>query len=268
MQSYQPTGDFLFKDKLFQTFETREMRYSYRHKNDNEMQKISLALRRSKMDNETKRKLQLRMLPMKQEYLTIAPTKKLVKQLNDNYISQFTQTVIYDAVQLIQNKIVDGDQRGLLLEEKDVCEIQLQISKTMRVMILKNLYNHELPIRNGMLGTIISMFEHYIQVNLDIYPDTIFNITRSVFIDPGTGYECIQFPIRPLGGATISKIQSQTLDGVNIICEPLFTHGLAYSALTRSKTLKTIQLLGQVDFDAFLCTHPEILEYYAKHNLL
>ena len=57
-------------------------------------------------------------------------------------------------------------------------------------------------------------------------------------------FESIQFPIRPCFAMTINKVQGQTLNFVGIyLCEPIFSHGQLYVAMSRAKNKTSIKIL-------------------------
>ena len=202
-------------------------------------------------------------------YITLAPTLKQVELLNSNYVNSFSEFTTYHAIDLVKNILQSNDFNTYsCVEDKIPLLKKIQLAIGMRVLLIQNIKNDIVTLTNGMFATVQSLCSYSIKVIFDDYPLNEFEIPYSVYTDTGTGFERLQLPFMPVAAATINRIQSQTLEGINIYINPLFTHGQCYSGLGRSTTFTNIHILNDFTLEDITFNDEEVFQFYESKGLL
>jgi len=130
-------------------------------------------------------------------------------------------------------------KRSCLAQEK------LALKKGALVMCIKN--NQEKKYVNGSLGTVIDF------ANDTGYPVVELKNGRTITIEPDTWElrdgdkkraSISQIPLRLAWAVTVHKSQGMTLDAARINLKRAFVEGMGYVALSRVKSLSSLQLEG------------------------
>lgn len=151
--------------------------------------------------------------------------------------------------------------------------LELKLKVGARVLFTKN--NHPEWI-NGTLGTVTKMTDNFIQVQIDhgqkvVVSKEIWQHFRHT-INEETGTierEAIasftQFPLRLGWAVTIHKSQGLTLDSCTIDMgdDGAFTHGQAYVALSRCKTIEALKLSKPLTPNDIIL-HQSVLNFYME----
>ena len=118
---------------------------------------------------------------------------------------------------------------------------------------------------NGSFGTILNLSENKISVEIN---GNTFEIERNVWsvceytLEPAKKGEPVlrqtevasisQFPVKLAWAISIHKSQGATYDNVNVDISNIFTTGQLYVALSRCKTLKGMNIVGELTADKVL----------------
>lgn len=151
--------------------------------------------------------------------------------------------------------------------------LELKLKIGARVLFTKNNYPDWI---NGTLGTVISIRDDFIQVEID--GGTKVVVGREIWqhfkhsINEKTGKiereataSFTQFPLRLGWAVTIHKSQGLTLDSctVDVGDDGAFTHGQAYVALSRCKTIGALKLSKALT-PKDIILHQSVLNFYME----
>ena len=131
--------------------------------------------------------------------------------------------------------------------------------------------SHSKVFKNGQTGIIKTLDDNYIEV-LNLSNNTIIPLYRMDFSTP-----CIydkresttisQYPVRPLYGQTLNKMQGATLDKLNFETSFLNHHAQAYIGLSRVRTPGGLHLIGNLGPENFVIDK-RVLAFCEKYGLV
>ena len=241
-------GFHFFNAKVWEnaSFETHELQEVFRQKDDSFIDILN-QVRVGEINNELIEKINQRVDVSQDNEPTIilSTTNDKVNYINTNELSKLdSKEFLYQA-----EVVGDIDKRQFPAEEF------LKLKKGAQIMMLKN--DSEERWVNGSLGTIDSLNEKEIKVNLNGFRYTVTPVSWdkiNYFYNRDTGKveeevigKFIQFPIKLAWAITIHKSQGQTFDRVVIDLDAgAFTTGQVYVALSRCRTLEGINLTRPV----------------------
>lgn len=160
----------------------------------------------------------------------ICSRRKTVDEFNQSAIEEYSKenpTTIYQA------KYV-----GPLPAELP-CSRTLTLGVGVRVMTICNDKNY----KNGMLGTVKSLFDDKIVVKFD--NGKTVTIKRKTFeLENGTSYT--QFPLILAYAITVHRAQGSTFEHVAIMCDGCFEAGQLYCLLSRCPSLDNMTFIGEL----------------------
>lgn len=223
----------------------------------------------------------LRFNPLNNEIYNI-----LKHYINNNIDSKVKPTILYS--KNVNVDIMNEEHYNNTLKENNYKEHIFPIKydeskKTIKNLIIKTFNNthiklckglqvmvtHNLNIENKLVNGTRAIIE-------DITDDIITIITcdnKVHFIsyidhmDENNKKKVLYkyIPLKLAHSITVHKIQGMTLDCVKMdLGTDIFTYGQAYTALSRAKSLKYINLIN-LDMDSFKC-NPEVKNFYKKIN--
>ena len=177
--------------------------------------------------------------------VSLCPTNKKAKSINDEHLSRLTNHKHYIATKT--GKVEDADM---------ATDENLVLAKNARVIMLVN--DSEGRWVNGSMGTVTSLSDNHITVQIDNEGE--YRVDRYTWSikeyvleeDEDTKEKHVvekeigtftQFPLKLAWAITIHKSQGQTYDKVNIY-NGFFANGQMYVALSRCKTLNGIHTMG------------------------
>ncbi|KAI3629314.1 hypothetical protein MIR68_012653 [Amoeboaphelidium protococcarum] len=217
---------------------------------------------------------QMRSVNYDQRFMVLAPTVQQCDEINNFRLAVLLNDPNRYAVNIPAIDIQDWEY----LERDDARRVRggtydlkanVLLVEGMRIMIVANHLGALSHIKNGMFGYLhrISRDGTSVFIEFDAWPGQIVEIPRFIGTDAPSGFTRIQFAISPGYAATIHKVQSQTLPGLNILMSPLFGHGLAYSAIARVPNHQNVHLLGQFDGQSLLCNDNRVYQYYEEKEI-
>jgi ATP-dependent DNA helicase PIF1 len=151
--------------------------------------------------------------------------------------------------------------------------LELKLKLGARVLFTKNNYPEWI---NGTLGTVVSITDNFIRVEIDggqkvtvgraiweHYKHSIDEKTNKIERKAIASFT--QFPLRLGWAVTIHKSQGLTLDSctVDVGEDGAFTHGQAYVALSRCKTIGALKL-SQALTPNDIILHQSVLNFYME----
>jgi ATP-dependent DNA helicase PIF1 len=151
--------------------------------------------------------------------------------------------------------------------------LELKLKLGARVLFTKNNYPEWI---NGTLGTVVSITDNFIRVEIDggqkvtvgravweHYKHSINEETNKIERKAIASFT--QFPLRLGWAVTIHKSQVLTLDSctVDVGEDGAFTHGQAYVALSRCKTIGALKL-SQALTPNDIILHQSVLNFYME----
>ncbi len=175
---------------------------------------------------------------------------KLIKKTN---VSTYEFPIKYDYTNKDIKKHLSNPHGLHNLEKK------LILCKGLQVMVTHNVDINN-KITNGTRGVIVSI--NYPNVIIKTLSGEIYimpYVKHINDIDENITYEYM--PLKLAYAITIHKSQGQTLDYIQIdLGKNIFENGMAYVALSRAKTLKSIYL-SKLDMSAFKVNN-EVIKFY------
>lgn len=133
---------------------------------------------------------------------------------------------------------------GTALKKSCLAPEELKLKQGAVVMFVQN--NYAKGYVNGTLGKVISFDSDGLPVVQTLKGKIITAAMGSWRVEEGTDViaEINQLPLRLAWAITVHKSQGMTLDAAQIDLSKSFVLGMGYVALSRVKTLDTINLLG------------------------
>ena len=160
----------------------------------------------------------------------ICSRRKTVDEFNQSAIEEYSNgnsTTIYQAKH-------DGP-----LPAELPCSKSLTLGVGVRVMTICN----DKKFKNGMLGTIKSLFDDKIVVKFD-NGKTVTIKRKNFELENGSSY--IQFPLILAYAITIHRAQGSTFEHVAIMCDGCFEAGQLYCLLSRCPSLDNMTFIGEL----------------------
>ena len=198
------------------------------------------------------------------ESIHIYSTNKEVNQLNNNKLSKINEIEhVYDIsfkfFNFPFNQLIEY-QKGLKISMFYKKPLKLKIGS--QVIFTRN--NYRKYIKNGTLGIITSMKAK----NNILYPIVRIKITNSKFMykdvycvpkkytniisktinKPESWVEYSYIPLRIAYALRINKIQGMTLKHITLHIDKFFCPGQLYTALSKVKTYKDIDIIGEINY--------------------
>ena len=160
---------------------------------------------------------------------------------------------------------------------KDIVDNELVLRKEAQVMFLRNDTSGRWA--NGTIGKVVSLDKDDIFVQIGNDPDNVVPVEKQTWEAFDYHYDeeekkckkevvgsVTQYPLRLAWAITIHKSQSLTFDKVEIdFGRGAFTPGQAYVALSRSRSLKGINLVSPIDYSSIRVSK-EVQAFAATYN--
>jgi hypothetical protein len=205
--------------------------------------------------------------PLQLEYVTLMSTRQEIDKYFRNIVENNDHAVYracifssFENQSFIVKDTVAARAR-VICREADL-EFGLFLYPGLKIMISKNFIIGDLHLRNGMFGEILDLEEDAITVTLEVYPGKTFRLARFAWVCGTTGVHVFQFPIIQALSMTIHRVQSRTLDGVNLYLDKLFSPGQVLSAFGRSRYFKNITVRGNIDMGKLVGVRKCLWKYY------
>ena len=160
---------------------------------------------------------------------------------------------------------------------KDIVDNELVLRKDAQVMFLRNDTSGRWA--NGTIGKVVNLDKDDIFVQIGNDPDNVVAVEKQTWEAFDYHYDeeekkckkevvgsVTQYPLRLAWAITIHKSQSLTFDKVEIdFGRGAFTPGQAYVALSRSRSLKGINLVSPIDYSSIRVSK-EVQAFAATYN--
>lgn len=160
---------------------------------------------------------------------------------------------------------------------KDIVDNELVLRKDAQVMFLRNDTSGRWA--NGTIGKVVNLDKDDIFVQIGNDPDNVVPVEKQTWEAFDYHYDeeekkckkevvgsVTQYPLRLAWAITIHKSQSLTFDKVEIdFGRGAFTPGQAYVALSRSRSLKGINLVSPIDYSSIRVSK-EVQAFAATYN--
>lgn len=258
-------NDYCFKSKTWKKLKLvcisldKQMRQS----SDPEFQKMLSYLRFNKMTTEIYNKLEKQIgftLDSEIKPTVLYSKNKNVDEINNKKYQETVQKNNFDVYKFSIKYDESNKKIKKLIEKRFKNEPYINLCKNLQVMVTFNI-DIDNNIVNGTRGVIthITDSEIYIKtINKPFYKIPYIDLKND---DGEILYSFI--PLKLAYALTIHKIQGSTLDYVKMnIGSDVFTYGQAYTALSRAKELKNINIIS-LNKNAFIC-NPDVKSFYEK----
>ncbi|TDG36996.1 helicase [Pedobacter changchengzhani] len=198
----------------------------------------------------------------KDEYITLTTHNQLVTQINSDCLNNLT-----DEVKIFQAVIV-----GDFPKDAYPTDELLQIKLGAQVMFIKNDSSGKKQYYNGKAGKITAIQEDTISVSFidgsgeiavsrEEWQNIKYNLNQddNKIRETNTG-SFFQFPFKLAWAITVHKSQGLTFDKAIVDVSASFTHGQAYVALSRCRSLEGLVLKSPVKQENII-TDPRIIQF-------
>jgi ATP-dependent exoDNAse (exonuclease V) alpha subunit len=204
-------------------------------------------IRLGQINEQVLRRLNLRALvkPPDEGIVTLASTNKLVNEINHQKLAELsTKEYVYQA-----------ETTGHATAKDYLAQTSLRLKVGAQIIMTHN--DPKKRWVNGSLGRVVDLSTGHIQVKIN---GSIYSVPKQTWpkleyrYDPGSKQietklvgQISQYPIRLAWAMTIHKSQGQTYQSCAIdLKEGVFTHGQAYVALSRCRSLAGLYLLSPI----------------------
>jgi ATP-dependent DNA helicase PIF1 len=255
-------GFFFFNSRVWTRTELQvyELNHVFRQQADN-FRHILNQIRIGKVDAEVLHQLNQRALAKLPEegVITLAATNKLVDEINSQKLSYLDKPVY----------VYPASIGGNIKTNEYLAEKNLKLKVGAQVMMIKN--DKDKRWVNGSLGlvTALSKTEVIVRINnvsYSIEPSTWTKIRykydeESRKISEEQVSSITQYPLRLAWAITIHKSQGQSYTKCAVdLKDGVFTHGQAYVALSRCKSLDGLYLLTPI-LSQDIQVMPEVINF-------
>lgn len=258
LKDYYPST-FFFESKALaeSSYFCIELTHVYRQ-NDTHFIQLLNNIRENRFDDATLAQLNQRYIPNfrpahNSDYITLTTHNYQAQQINSRNLAELPDEP-YTFTATIEN---DFPEYSYPTDE------QLTLKRGAQVMFVKNDSSSEKRYYNGKIGKIVFINADKITVadetgqEIDVEKETWSNLKYT--IDPETqeivesvsGTFC-QYPLKTAWAITIHKSQGLTFDHAIIDVSAAFSHGQAYVALSRCKTLEGVVLNSPITRNAMI----------------
>ena len=176
---------------------------------------------------------------------TILPTKLFTHNVDVDRINQQYLEELPGKKRFFKAKTSGDKQMIAILEKTVLASPELQLKVGAKVMFVKN--NYDKGYINGSLGEIIEYNEVGLPVVKLTTNDKITVTPEEWSIDDENNKSLAsynQIPLRLAWAITIHKSQGMTLESAEIDLRKTFESGQGYVALSRLKSIKSLNLIG------------------------
>lgn len=258
LKDYYPST-FFFESKALaeSSYFCIELTHVYRQ-NDTHFIQLLNNIRENRFDDATLAQLNQRYIPNfrpahNSDYITLTTHNYQAQQINSRNLAELPDEP-YTFTATIEN---DFPEYSYPTDE------QLTLKRGAQVMFVKNDSSSEKRYYNGKIGKIVFINADKITVadetgqEIDVEKETWSNLKYT--IDPETQeiVESVsgtfsQYPLKTAWAITIHKSQGLTFDHAIIDVSAAFSHGQAYVALSRCKTLEGVVLNSPITRNAMI----------------
>lgn len=265
------TGDFCFTSDLWNDckFNIIQLTTIIRQQNDPLFQEILLGLRYGICSENTYAILKEQKYDKFKDSV-VKPTKLFSRNENvdDINLKEFKKIKSIHNHSIIYNTLFYDEKNQLVplfdvfsqLNSLSIPE-SIELSIGCQVIVTFNI-NIENGLVNGTRGVIIDIQKNFVVIQLvnnqtcEIHPQKIpINLDDKI-----KGY-AVFMPLKLAYALTIHKCQGMTMDAIQIdIGKKIFTYGQAYTAISRAKDLKSVEILD-ISKSSFKI-NPTVLEFY------